>query len=116
MNIGDNTPWGAADHVDTIAEGITHVTTPSHGGIHLSPDRNALVPEYMKRDGAFASQRRAGWYEEDCDWCIPAIIFEHEFRAHAGFSGRDWIAAARETFKHWHARAYVIFTTGAEPS
>lgn len=115
MNIGDHTPWGAAQTADTIAEGITHVTTASHGGIHLSPDRNALVPDYMKL-GTFQRQGAEGWYEEDCDWCIPAIIFENEFRTHAGFSGRDCIAMARDTFKNWHARAYVIFTTGVEPS
>jgi hypothetical protein len=118
MNIGDNTPWGAAQTADTIAEGITHVTTASHGGIHLSPDRNALVPDYMKRDGDFATQRRAGWYEEDCDWCIPVIVFEVLFTVYwlkrepdLEERAREMLQQAQDTFRAWHKDAYASHHT-----
>jgi hypothetical protein len=36
-----STPWGAADHVETIAPGIRSVSTPSHGGILLDAAQRA---------------------------------------------------------------------------
>jgi hypothetical protein len=42
------------------------VSTAGHGGIKLSRERNAAVPAYMRREG--------GWYEEDCEWAIAAVV------------------------------------------
>ncbi len=67
---GMSTPWGQADHVSRILEGMCRVGTPSHGGIKLNRERNAQVPDYIRRDG--------GWYEEDCEWAIPFIVFDDE--------------------------------------
>ena len=65
-----HTPWGNADHVRVVAEGITEVATPSHGGFHLSPDRVAQMPE--------GARKRSGWYEEDCEamWVISTFFDE----------------------------------------
>lgn len=74
-----DTPWGKADSVELIADGIYTVSTPSHGGILLLPERLAAMPNYMRRP-LFLDLYAA--YEEDCDWCMPVIIFEKEFRAY----------------------------------
>ena len=67
---GMDTPWGRADHVSPIIEGMNHIGTPSHGGIKLNQRRNVQIPDYMRRNG--------GWYEEDCEWSIPFVVFTSE--------------------------------------
>ena len=65
-NVTMDTPWGPALTVDQLAEGITLVSTISHGGIHLSAERVAEMPP---------DQRVAdGWYEEDCEM---AFVLHH---------------------------------------
>jgi hypothetical protein len=97
------TPWGAADYVTEILEGVHNVSTPSHGGIKLSRERNAAIPDYMRKAG--------GWYEEDCDWCIPFVAFEAEIRAR----GDEYPLKAldkgqhTDTLKNWHPDAYEKF-------
>lgn len=88
------TPWGKAQTVELIAEGITKVTTAGHGGIKLDRKHNAKVPEYMRAEG--------GWYEEDCDWSIVATVFPEHFtekaREHAEASLRNWCPEMWEQF------------------
>ncbi len=72
------TPWGPADTVNELAPGIVAVTTPSHGGLWLSPERYAQIPESLR-----AVARRyapAPWFEEDCDACIVGWIFRAELQ------------------------------------
>ena len=101
--VGMRTPWGAADYVTEILEGVHNVSTPSHGGIKLSRERNAAIPDYMRKAG--------GWYEEDCDWCIPFVAFEAEIRAR----GDEYPLKAldkgqhTDTLKNWHPDAYEKF-------
>lgn len=59
---GSRTPWGQADHVNHPAPGIVVVGTPGHGGIKLSPERNAGIPAPLRN--------KSGWYEEDCEASI----------------------------------------------
>jgi hypothetical protein len=66
-NAPKNTPWGKPQTCDLLAEGIWSITTSSHGGIKLDRDRNAKVPE--------GARRPSGWYEEDCDWVIVALVY-----------------------------------------
>lgn len=64
---GGASPWGKIDHVTILgAPGIWFVSTPTYGGIKLQHARNSVVPSYMRREG--------GWYEEDCDWAIAALV------------------------------------------
>lgn len=103
------TPWGKSQTIDLVAEGILIVTTASHGGILLSPDRAAAMPGYMKRP-LFAELFAP--YEEDCDWCMPVLIFEAEFRAYyaaQSINADDAIRDAQTTFRHWHPDAYETF-------
>ena len=64
-----DTPWGAPDLVEELADGIVQVVTPSHGGIHLSAERLLRMPE---RQRTFD-----GWYEEDCEaWFVVACFYD----------------------------------------
>lgn len=71
-----NTPWGYADHIKKIAEGITEYGTPSHGGIGLSATRILEMRDCYRN---FAPWAGKGWYEEDCDWAIAVLAFPKEF-------------------------------------
>jgi len=97
-----NTPWGPSQTSVKIAPGIMQYTTASHGGIHLSPSKNKRVPDYLRHED--------GWYEEDCDWAIPATIFPDPFAQHqATFSDIDIRKIARETLRAWHPEGYKKF-------
>ena len=97
---GMNTPWGKADSVYPIIDGIVSVATSSHGGLKLSDERQAAVPSYM--------QRLAGWYEEDCEWAIPFVVFEQEILVHADEHAKQVIAKGehKRTFATWNPDAY----------
>lgn len=43
------TPWGQSDKQSTLAEGIIEVSTPSHGGIRLSTERQKQLPPRNKK-------------------------------------------------------------------
>jgi len=66
-----DTPWGASQGATVYADGVTSHSTASHGGFHLSAERNRRV-HAMLRD-------RSGRYEEDSAWAIVAITFPHLF-------------------------------------
>ena len=71
-----HTPWGAADRVTTIAPGITSYSTAGHGGINLSVERIAQMPDELRALKPWAGP---GWYEEDCDWQRVALSFPLDF-------------------------------------
>lgn len=56
---GSHTPWGVAEGVEHVADGIHFVSTASHGGYYVAPEQ---------RIGQLASSR--AWYEEDCAWAL----------------------------------------------
>jgi len=97
-----STPWGASQGSNQIARGIVFYHTARHGGIHLSPTRNEQVPAFMRRTN--------GWYEEDCEWSIPAIVFMDEFIADATkdeeISADEYRSIVENTFKHWYPDEY----------
>jgi uncharacterized protein DUF7007 len=104
------TPWGPAQHVEHVADGIDIVSTASHGGILLDPNRVAAMPAYMSN----ASHAGPSAYEEDCDWCMPVLIFENEFRAYyARTKHPDDIAAvftsAKASLRNWRPAVYEQF-------
>lgn len=98
-----HTPWGSPDNQTQIASGIVRFDTPSHGGLWVRPDLNAKIPDKYKK-ASFGQQGLQGWYEEDCDWCIVALVFEAEYRAYCDKYGMDadaCIAGAKQTFNGW---------------
>jgi hypothetical protein len=88
------TPWGAPQHITLLAEGIRSVSTASHGGVKLSPERNAQMPDYMRNED--------GWYEEDSEWAKVAVVFPDAF-------GAD-VVTAYGTLRNWEPDAYEKFT------
>jgi hypothetical protein len=77
-----------------LAEGIRSVSTASHGGIKLSAERNAQMPDYMRNED--------GWYEEDSEWAKVAVVFPDAF-------GAD-VVTAYGTLRNWEPDAYEKFT------
>ena len=57
-----STPWGSINEYTHIAEGIISVSTPGHGGLWLSDERIAQLPEHYE---PFTGTKR--WAEEDED-------------------------------------------------
>ena len=88
-----STPWGKADNAEKIAPGVMRYDTPSHGGFHLSPTRNAKVPAEW-RAASFGKAGERGWYEEDCDAILVVMAFPDLFDA-------AMVERAREGFKRW---------------
>lgn len=72
------TPWGAPQDVDIIADGIVFIHTAGHGGYWLSPERNKKVPISLKKK-TFCQNGLDGWYEEDCDAALVESVFAKVF-------------------------------------
>ena len=69
-----SSPWDQIDFLRVIAPGVVSVSTPSHGGLWISPELEATIPADCQ---AIARQYApAGWYEEDCDCLIPIALLE----------------------------------------
>jgi hypothetical protein len=88
-----HTPWGYSDHVEYIAEGIQWVSTPSHGGYKLSPERVKAMPRDWL-NASFNLQGFGGWFEEDCDWCLVVLAFPDCFEPSS-------VGRARQCFTAW---------------
>jgi hypothetical protein len=80
---GSRSPWGKIDFIDHIATGIDAVSTPGHGGLKLSAERNRVVHPAWRAAG--------GWYEEDCEYGIVTFTFPDDFPAgHAEGVAMRW--------------------------
>lgn len=70
---GMETPWGVADYVTARAPGIVAVSTPRHGGVWLSAERVAQLPQWAR---SFAAKWSHGWgdqwFEEDS--CAAVVV------------------------------------------
>ena len=94
MKIGSATPWGKAQSADELAPGITAVCTAGHGGIHLDRKHANRVPQNLI-DNSWLG--KSSWFEEDCDWCIPFVLFESEILAGTDDQAKKVIAAGIHT-------------------
>ncbi len=95
------TPWGGADHIEKLGEGVIQVGTPSHGGIGVEKS----VAERRMTLAARSEAIRQGdwyWFEEDCDWALVAAEIPEMF------SERHRQLAA-ESLKRWHSN-YLLAT------
>lgn len=76
IQINSPTPWGLVDTVTYVADGITFVSTPSHGGFHLSPERLRLVPkEWLAVRRGETEATSSPWFEEDCDANMVVLTY-----------------------------------------
>lgn len=99
-----STPWGWSDSITQLSPGIDHVTTPRHGGIHISPAMLESVPVSWQY-ATFNRQGQSGWFEEDVDWCMIALIWPLAFSA-------DQVQSAGETFMACILPKLVASTNG----
>lgn len=96
--LSKDTPWGKAEEINEIADGIVSYSTASHGGYFLATSRNSKVPLCLKKS-TFGQLGLDGWYEEDCDWAIVVFTFPQYFE-HAH------LKTAMETLKRHHSDAW----------
>lgn len=78
-------PWGEIQTVTGIAPGIYSVTTASHGGLWVSDERMAMMPDALKCNVYGEGQ----WFEEDCEWALVVLAFPTEF------TNDKWLIAAQ---------------------
>jgi hypothetical protein len=72
------TPWGYADAIDEIGNGIYFASTPSHGGYFVPSALLGQIPEaHQARALRWSGSRN--WYEEDCEWASVAVAFPDLF-------------------------------------
>jgi hypothetical protein len=87
-------PWGTIQNRTDLGEGVTQVSTASHGGLKVAAKQNKLIPE--------AFRAADGWYEEDCDWAIPFMFLDGLLN----WDGKDLKDDARNTLKNYRWRQY----------
>lgn len=85
-----NTPWGNAQTVEAIADGIQCVTTAGHGGFKLSDEKHA---EIRQRFPTFTTFAGGQWYEEDCDVAVVVYAFSQHFSS-------EFVQRATETIRN----------------
>lgn len=91
-----NTPWGPAQSVKHIAPGITNITTAGHGGILLTEARQREVERSIPDYDCFAGR---GWYEEDEDWALVALLFHEHFDDQAVYFAVETVRCRKSD--HW---------------
>lgn len=90
-----SSPWGQVQDYTEFGDGVFFVSTAGHGGFKVPANLNRQIPDYMRKQG--------GWYEEDCDWCIPVLVLAHLF------PDPKRQEAARNTLRNWHPHSYARF-------
>jgi len=100
-NLG-HSPWGPIQRSSNLEaqHGVTAVYTASHGGIKVDAETNLLIPDYMRVP--------SGWYEEDCDWCLPVVALHHSSKTTIKFS-RKIRAMAYSSFLRMYTRRFTMF-------
>jgi DNA repair protein RadC len=90
---GDCSPWGLIDSTTPLGPDAVAVSTPSHGGIWVAAHALEAIPEPLR----LTAYSGGGWFEEDCDWCIPYLALGlHRFEDRPE-RGAENLAAAQKT-------------------
>ena len=97
MKEGQSTPWGAVQTVREVIPGMHVVTTAGHGGVHLVSELADKIPAGLADDSFLKSRT---WFEEDCDWCIPFVVFEKVIAKNGDEHSKKVIK------NKWHTEAY----------
>ena len=71
-----STPWGQIDHTEHYETGISFVSTPGHGGLRIA---RKYAESHLSTAAINAAIDYGSYlyYEEDCNWCIPAWELPH---------------------------------------
>jgi len=92
-----STPWGFADQVYPLGPDAFSVSTPSHGGIKITSEALARLPVIWRA----TAYSKGGWFEEDCDWCIPYLALRLDRFEADPARGVKSLESARQTFRTW---------------
>lgn len=98
----EHSPWGAIQTARQRLAGVWQVTTPSHGGFLLSDERQAAMPDVLRRDD--------GRYEEDVHWTRVILAFETELARTADPHFDLEAPLAHRIARNWLPEAYAAFT------
>lgn len=98
--------WGHVQTAEEVIPGIWIVSTASHGGMVLSDERQAAMPDALRLDSPS--------YEEDCNWCLPVLAFEAEYAA-STIGRPSLLQLAHDTARCWHPDRYTAFTGETVP-
>ena len=110
MAFNRNTPWGRADSIRNIGQGIFAVSTPSHGGLYV-PDEFNVRPEF--REWAARWSGSPNWFEEDCCWAAVAVEFPDRFDALQVKHARAIVARYFPDIDLGYLDAYTVSVDGA---
>lgn len=69
-------PWGKIDQRERISDEIVSVSTPSHGGLCLSPELWKKFRAVFPNSTSYGGE---GFLEEDCDWALAPLAFPEMF-------------------------------------
>ncbi len=95
------TPWGQSDSKEVLAEGIVSYSTPSHGGIRLSLERQRELSLVFKAADNYL--RTLEWWEEDCDWAVPYLFFAEAIRSYGkAYHFEENLEFARAVVTRYH--------------
>jgi hypothetical protein len=83
VNCPKETPWGQAQQRTKIADGIWSASCAGHGGIWISEERRAAMPDVLRDFKTFAG---FDWFEEDQDWAVVALAFPEHFNEHVRYT------------------------------
>lgn len=75
--IGDHCLWGWIDQADKIDRGIYRIGTPGHGGIWISEERRAEMPDNVLKPTDF--YKDGPWFEEDVEALRAVYAFPDQF-------------------------------------
>lgn len=115
---GSMSPWGKVESAVTLWEDFEDgryahsVTTPSHGGIKLSPLMESGMPDHLKSP----RHKGTGWYEEDCEWSLVFLRYPGMDWAQGDTTGERHEAirkAAHATAKHYYPEAVARYNERA---
>ena len=92
------TPWGRSQSGSMLAPGITQYHTAGHGGVKVIKKLNQQIPTGLRAAD--------GWYEEDCDMCIPIYVHFDAIKAYMTETGMPSYRLSPEEYFSKFDRAY----------
>lgn len=98
--------WGQIDFAVELVPGIWAVSTPSHGGLILSDERQQAMPATLRLD--------SNQYEEDCNWSLVYLAFESELAALPDPYEAERVRSAHDIAARWQADRYTAFRAARE--
>lgn len=81
MRRGDHTPWGPAQSIDRIADGLLFVSTAGHGGFWVGEELRSKMPKSLLMTTSFY-ETGSPWFEEDCEAVRVMLAFPEHFPKH----------------------------------